>query len=320
MPNRGAASRAATMNAAASAFSQGWANGARRREAKADNERQDRRLQMDEESHDAAMQDRELDAAVNQKRRENTESELNLQAEILRGSMERFSKADTAFSNFDVGVKQIDWGAPDAATKYEMLTRQYLPDIVQDQNILKKWETLNRVNSQSRAFVTQKTLEQMTQAAMEEAANIAPELALDPPKKEDGSLDLEAFSEALKAARKQRFEDSVTLREVSGRRAPAKPTLGPGAKAELGAVEDELRDVNKRLNEPKIDPDSKLRLVNRKSSLLKQLRAFDVKFQDSPEPTADDGLGGDSTAAPPQQMRAPGSSRRRYDPQSGTLK
>lgn len=304
------------MSAAASAFSQGWANGARGRSMRREDERADRRLQMDEERHRAEMANPDLDAAVQAKRKQILEGELNLELEMKRRGLENFVASDAAFNQFEAGLQQIDWGTPDAGTQYEMLTRQYLPKILRDSRVLQKWEALDRVTKQGRAFANRKSLEAMTLSAMEEAAQLAPDLALDPPKNPDGTINLTEFGERLRERRKESYEQDFNLRRASAART-AKPSMGPGAKAELDAVADELRDINRRLLEPKLTPDQKLPLVNRKATLLRQLRAFDHRFE---EPSGDPSAPGDDTPAGNAAPTAPTApARRRWNPETGVL-
>lgn len=312
---RGAASRAATFSAAADAFSRGWAVGADAKRRRKEDERQDRRVGLEENQdrreqgrYDAEMRDHDLNAAVRAKKREALASEIDMDLEMKRDAMKRMSEAEAAFGKFTAGADLIDWGSPDAPTQYEALTRQYLPGILRHDQIAKKWEALDGVAKKSQAFTAHKIMEQGLMKALTEAAQVAPDVLLAPPTRADGTPDFEAIRNTVRERQKEIDQQAVELRKVG--RAPQRATISNSQKMEMELIRDELKDVNKSILEMDAsgrgNPDARLQLQNRKSSLMKQLRRFDAMEA----PAASDGPG---TSDAPEETRieeAPGQTQR----------
>lgn len=240
-------------------------------------------------------QDR-LDRELDRKRKDQLGESLNLELQTRRDEAARFVEASAAFDRFNAAASMLDPGNPAALDQYATVTKQYLPTILKHEGIAKKWEAMDRVFKQGQMFTVRKVADAAAIKSMEEAAQIAPEVMMNPPKLPDGTPDYASIRNIIADRRKEIEDHQVKLRRAStearaeaeasgayGGRTAAKPQMGPGSKAELDAVADELRIVNKALLESNNNPDRKLELVNRKAALQRRLRSFDSSAQQAPE-------------------------------------
>lgn len=300
-------------NAAADAVARGMSLGIGMKERERDNARADRRLALYENAdmratqrHSSAMAEDELDAAVRAKKRTAMAAEIDFDMELKKDALKRFSEADEALSRFSAGLDLIDWGSPESGAQYEGITRQYLPKIIKDDRILRKFEALDGATKKGQAFTATRVMEASLVTAMKEAASIAPELVAAPPKRPDGSVDFEAFRTSLEERRRQMHTEELELQREKSARTSGAPRMRPSDKAELDMISDELKGVTKALTDLEVsgkgvDPDAKLRLVNRKASLLRRLRQFDDMEQAEPTGKSDQ----PSPQQQPQSQPAP---------------
>lgn len=266
------------------------------RQAKIDDENQARLKRQDERQRRLDIES-EIDREIERDRQARLEESLTLEIQAKRDEAKRLVEASDAYDKFQAGASLIDPGDPLAVDKYSKITQAYLPAILKHDQVARKWEALDRATKQGAVFTAKKVTELATLNAIQEATRIAPDLLLDPPKKADGTTDYVAVSAALRERKREMVEDAENLRRITaeGRGAPQRPAeLGPGSKAELEAVADELRSVNKAILDLRAsgaltsDPDEwgrggssaradKLRaLIDQKATLQRRLRAFDT--------------------------------------------
>lgn len=232
----------------------------------------------------------EIDREIERDRQNRIGESLQLEIAAKKDEAKRLVEATSAFEEFSAATSLIDDGDPEAPTKYSAITQQYLPKILKHDAVARKWEALDRVKKQGAAFTTKKVTESVALQAMQDAARIAPEILLDPPKKPDGGIDYAAVAERLRERQAELADQAINLRRAAvDARAEAERSgayggttrrgeeLPPGTKAELEGVADELKMVNKAMSEPNLRPDRKLELVNRKSALQRRLRSFDSR-------------------------------------------
>lgn len=296
--------------------------------------RADRQAQLDIDNRRQDERDTQerLDREIDRKRRDKMAETLDFELQTKRDEAKRFVEASDAFEKFSAAAGILDSGDPASIDQYATVTRQYLPSILKHEGIARKWEAADRVFKQGKMFTVRKMADAAAIRAMEEAAQIAPEVMLNPPKLPDGTPDYAAIRSTIEERRQAMEDHAVKLRRASvdarvdaeaagayGGRTATKPTMGPGTKAELDAVADELREVNKRILElsgTKLtrDPSTflddgssagadKMRdLVNRKASLQRQLRSFDRMVApqpaQAPDPQGPAGSGPQAPKAP----------------------
>lgn len=263
-----------------------------------EDERADRRLQMDEERHRAEMANPDLDAAVQAKRKQILEGELNLELEMKRRGLENFKAADEAFYQFETGLKQIDWGNPDSLKQYGKLTEQYIHGITKDTRVFDKWAALDKVVKQGQAFAAKKMEEVSVLEAMNVAARIAPDLRLDPPKHPDGTLNMTEFAAQLREREAEKFERDFNLRQAAAARAGGKMTLDPVEQVKLDAMAEELKGVSQALTKES-DANKVQSLLGRKSTIQRNLDNFGRRLRMSAAAPSSAGWGApDGNAAP----------------------
>lgn len=255
-------------------------------------ERADRRKQANVENarqSERDMVDR-LDREVDRKRKDQLFEQFNVELAAKRDEAARYVEASGAFDRFNAAASLLDSGNPAALDQYATVTKQYLPTILKHEGVSRKWEAADRVFKQGQAFTNKKIADTSVLQSMEEAARLAPEVMINPPKLPDGTPDFASIRETIATRRQEIADQQIELRraavdarmeaEASGAYGGrSRDQLPPGTKVELDAVGDELRTVNKALAEPKLTPDRKLELINRKSSLQRRIRSFDNKVE-----------------------------------------
>lgn len=226
---------------------------------------------------------READSAIDSKRKGMLAAQMELEQREKLDDFKRFGEADSAFNKYNAAVGLIDWGSPDSGKQYESVLQQYAPEIQKHDKVAKKFDAIDRVTKANQYFTTKRVLEQAEVTSMREAAELMPELLLDPPRKPDGTPDKVAIADKLRQYKQDQMENALELRRASiDARGEwggydQKPKLSEAARAELQATKQELVEIDKTLANPRMaeNPDAKLKLLNRKSSVLKRIRAFD---------------------------------------------
>ena len=251
----------------------------------------DRRQGTIEEREDKRFAWEELEHRASQKRREQMQSEMDMQLRQKRDEAARLMEAEKAFDQWDTGMNQIDWGSADADTSREMLTKQYLPTILKHPSITRKYEAMSDAISRTKA-VTNRELQKIWQEkALGEVTQFAPEVLIDPPLKADGTPDIQAIKTLVETARKARADHEKSLREISARgaaRSSLPRTLGPGSKAELDSKAAELKTLNEMLLKWDLSgmkqrkPDQYRNLIDRRIKLRNEIRKFDEMSENEP--------------------------------------
>ncbi len=298
--------------------------------------RADQNRQQETENRRQAERDAQdrLDRELDRKRRDQLYAQFSVEVQAKRDEMARFVESSAAFDRFNAAASMLDPGNPASLDQYATVTKQYLPAILKHEGITKKWEAADRVFKQGQAFTIKKVSDAAVLQSMEEAARIAPEVMINPPKNPDGTPDFATIRNIIADRRREIEEHQVNLRRAAvdaradaeaagaygGRTAnkPQKREIGPAAKAEIAFIADELKTVNDRIialrgvalpDKPKAEGerhDTMLKLETRKASLLRQLRAFDrAENPEPPVPNPAPVSAPQATQAPPPPRSVP---------------
>lgn len=253
-------------------FNQGFANGLRAKQQKRDREIQNQRLEIEKRQQTEA----ELDGAIRRKRMQQVVEEQDFAAAARKDDAARFIEADKALEMFNAGYGLIDWGSPDSPKQYQALTQQYLPTILKHDSAAKRWEAQDKATQQGQQFTLKKALDAERLATVRRAVEMG---IVSIPTTQSGEVDYETLQQKMDERKEASFQDALQLRkaaiEARGEATGVGGKMLPGAKAEIETVKTELNGINRELMNPKLTPEQKLPLVNRKSSLQKRLRRFD---------------------------------------------
>lgn len=250
------------------------------------------RKRSDAMARDRDMYEREKDKIeweAGKKEREARAAQIEFENEARKRDAADYVEAERAFQLWNDGLRQIDWGSPEASAQVEQLTTQYLPTITKSGPVLKKWQTVDTAIQDTRAFVNKKRLEQQLAGLQQHALdqNLGPEAIGLQTKVASGEMTMD---EAIGKLRSMIDENSKLTHQrklelvTAGRsRSQQAPKMGNAAKAELDLVKREIESVDEEItkltasgrpvNDPKL-----LQLRARRNARIEELRSFDKKF------------------------------------------
>ena len=245
------------------------------------------------------QRDRELDAVIDRRHKAAMAEDLEMQNRLRKDQVTHFIEAESSWTKFEQAEKAIDWSNPDAPRQYEMISASYLPGILKDERVTKKWDAYDKAIKDSMRFTATKTTEAATAAAMSAAARIAPDLLLDPPKKPDGSFDATTFATKLREREDELAKQAERLRAIGPSRAATRTgsrrlVLSDTDKQLLAGETRMLEEVRKRLLEMDDNaktgraknPDRYLRLQNEERRI--QRRIEEIRRRATPYSGEDD--------------------------------
>lgn len=209
---------------------------------------------------------RDMERQVDLRRKQQLANEFELELQARKQDAANYVEAEKAFGLYQEALGSMDQGSPQFPEAYRQATLSYLPTILKNPGVAKKWEAVDGVTKQGQAFTLRKAREASMIGAVREAADLG---IVNVPTTQDGQPDITALQE-LMTTRLQEIDDQ-RIKERQASHGTTRQTQGIGLKVKVQAEAQNLEEINKQLLDRNATPEKRQWLLAEKSRTIKNI-------------------------------------------------